>query len=122
MRYRAEVQGGQWHTIFHMAPDVPEALITGRERQYLSVFSAGLYGVGDNPAAIGTEEIDEYVRVYTKPGALRAYLSYYRSLFDEYPSETFGKSRPHWRRSRAEAAFPISTAASPASQSRASPH
>ena len=25
---------------------------------------------------------------------------YYRSLFDEYPSETFGKSHPHWRRSQ----------------------
>jgi pimeloyl-ACP methyl ester carboxylesterase len=66
-----------------MVPDVPEALITGRERQYLSVFYAGLYGVGDNPGAISTEEIDEYVRVYTKPGALRAYLGYYRSLFDD---------------------------------------
>jgi len=53
---------------------------------------------------------------------LGRFSGYYRSLFDEYPSETFGKSRPHWRRSRAEGAFPISTAASPASQSRASPH
>ena len=81
--YRWTRQGGQWHTIFHMVPDVPEALITGRERQYLSVFYGGLYGVGDNPAAISSEEIDEYVRVYTKPGALRAYLGYYRSLFDD---------------------------------------
>jgi hypothetical protein len=66
-----------------MVPDVPEALIAGRERQYLSIIYGGLYGTGDNPTAIGNEEIDEYVRVYTKPGALRAYLSYYRSLFDD---------------------------------------
>lgn len=81
--FRVTRQGGSWHTIFHMAPDVPEALITGRERQYLSIFYSGLYGSGDNPTAINKEEIDEYIRVYTKPGALRAYLSYYRSLFND---------------------------------------
>jgi pimeloyl-ACP methyl ester carboxylesterase len=81
--FRVTRQGGPWHTIFHMVPDVPEALIAGRERQYLSIFYSGLYGSGDNPTAINSEEIDEYVRVYTKPGALRAYLSYYRSLFDD---------------------------------------
>jgi microsomal epoxide hydrolase len=62
------------HFIFHMVPDVPETLITGRERQYFSIFYSGLVGSGDNPTAINSEEIDEYVRVYTKPGALRAYL------------------------------------------------
>lgn len=81
--FRVTRQGGPWHTIFHMVPDVPEALITGRERQYLSIFYSGLYGSGDNPTAITSEEVDEYIRVYTKPGALRAYLSYYRSLFDD---------------------------------------
>jgi pimeloyl-ACP methyl ester carboxylesterase len=81
--FRVTRQGGPWHTIFHMVPDVPEALITGRERQYLSIFYSGLYGSGNNPTAINQQEIDEYIRVYTKPGALRAYLSYYRSLFDD---------------------------------------
>lgn len=81
--FRVTRQGGPWHTIFHMVPDVPEALITGRERQYLSIFYSGLYGSGDNPTAIDKEEVDEYIRVYTKPGALRAYLSYYRSLFED---------------------------------------
>ncbi len=56
--------------MLHRVPDVPEALITGRERQYLSIFYSGLYGSGDNPTAIDTKEIDEYIRVYTKPGAL----------------------------------------------------
>ncbi len=81
--FRVTRQGGPWHTIFHMVPDVPEALITGRERQYLSMIYSGLYGTGDDPTAINQQEIDEYIRVYTKPGALRAYLSYYRSLFDD---------------------------------------
>jgi len=31
---------------------------------------------------------------------LGRFSGYYRSLFDEYPSETFGKSHPHWRRSQ----------------------
>lgn len=37
--FRITRQGGPWHTIFHMVPGVPEALITGRELQYLSIFS-----------------------------------------------------------------------------------
>ena len=69
--------------IFDLVPDVPEALTTGRERQYFSIFYSGLYGTGDNPTAINKEEIDEYIRVYTKPGALRAYLSYYRYLIED---------------------------------------
>ena len=85
--FRVTRQGGPWHTIFHMVPHVPEALITGRERQYLSMMYSGLYGTGDDPTAINEQEIDEYVRVYTKPGALRAYLSYYRSLSARRPKQ-----------------------------------
>ena len=53
---------------------------------------------------------------------LGRFSAYYRSLFDEYPSETFGKSHPQWRRSRAERTRSIANAASPASQSTPSPH
>ena len=53
---------------------------------------------------------------------LGRFSGYYRSLFDEYPSETFGKSLSRPGRSRAAEPAATSTAASPASQSTSSPH
>src|SRR5262245_60376769 len=68
-RCRSRPQGGLWHLAFHMAPDVAEMLVTGRERQYLSIFYRGLRSSGDDPNAITPDEIDEYVRQYSIPGA-----------------------------------------------------
>ncbi len=71
-------QASLWHFSFHYQRDLPEALITGRERTYLSWF----YGYGSyNPAAIDEAAIDEYVRCYAAPGGLRAGFEYYRALF-----------------------------------------
>lgn len=71
-------QGGRrWHHAFHNVPDLPEALIQGRERIYLSWFYRTF---GDRPDAIGELDIDEYLRTYTQPGALRAGFAYYRAL------------------------------------------
>jgi pimeloyl-ACP methyl ester carboxylesterase len=71
-------QGGKrWHHAFHMTPDLPEALVQGREREYLSWFYREFSW---QPGAIGAEDIDEYVRTYSQPGALRAGFSYYRNI------------------------------------------
>lgn len=73
-------RGGIWHVAFHSVPDLPEALIQGRERTYLSWFyRTAAY----NPAAISEADIDEYVRCYSAPGALRAGFEYYRSIFTD---------------------------------------
>ena len=71
-------QGGKrWHHAFHMTPDLPEALVQGRERAYLSWFyesfswQRGVFGAAD---------IDEYLRTYTQPGALRAGFAFYRNI------------------------------------------
>ncbi len=71
-------QGGKrWHHAFHMTPDLPEALVQGRERIYLSWFyEAFCYQRG----AITAQDIDEYLRTYTQPGALRAGFAYYRNI------------------------------------------
>ena len=71
-------QGGKrWHHAFHMTPDLPEALVAGRERQYLSWF----YGkFSHQPDAIGADDIEEYLRTYTQPGALSAGFAYYRNI------------------------------------------
>lgn len=68
--------GKRWHHGFHWVQDLPEALVAGRERTYLSWFYTNL---AYNPAAITREDIDEYVRAYSQPGVLRAGFEYYRA-------------------------------------------
>ena len=71
-------QGGRrWHHAFHMTPDLPEALIRGRERAYLGwFFDAFCWQRG----AIAPADVDEYVRCMSQPGALAAGFAYYRAI------------------------------------------
>jgi pimeloyl-ACP methyl ester carboxylesterase len=67
----------RWWHIFHQVPDLPEALVYGRERTYLEWF----YMWGCNQAgAIGDSDIAEYVRTYSQPGAMRAGFNFYRTI------------------------------------------
>lgn len=69
--------GNAWHFRFHMEPDLPEALVSGRERIYVDRFiSNGIY----DRSAISPEALDEYVRCFSTPGTSRAAFNYYRSL------------------------------------------
>ena len=65
-----------WHFAFHALPDLPELLITGRERQYLNWF---LRRKTANPEAFSDADIGEYLRVFTKDGGLRAGPAFYRA-------------------------------------------
>jgi len=65
-----------WHWLFHLVPDLPEALTAGREEIYLRyLFKAWTF----NPAAIEEEAIQEYVRCFREPGAMRAAFDDYRA-------------------------------------------
>ena len=66
-----------WWGIFHQVPDVPEALVQGKEMIYLPWFYRGL---SYNPAAIAQADINEYVSHYSAPGGLRAGFEYYRAF------------------------------------------
>ncbi len=66
-----------WHFAFHMIPDLPEALISGRERIYLDWF---LKRKTACPQAFTDADINEYLRVLLANGGLRAGLAYYRSV------------------------------------------
>jgi len=71
-------QGGRrWHHAFHMTPDLPEALVQGREREYLSWFYRAF---SHRQAAFDDADIDEYLRTYRDPAALRAGFAYYRNI------------------------------------------
>jgi pimeloyl-ACP methyl ester carboxylesterase len=65
-----------WWAKFHMVQDIPEMLVQGHERDYLTWF----YRYSCNPSAITKEDIDEYVSHYSAPGGMRAGFEYYRAL------------------------------------------
>ncbi len=66
-----------WHFHFHMVPDLPEKLLAGKERMYLSYYFSGFSHV---KTGITEADIDEYLRTYTAPDAMRSSLAYYRSI------------------------------------------
>lgn len=76
----APVPGGNflWHMGFQSVPDVPELLISGKERAYLQWFFEHF---AYDPSAIGPADLDEYVAAITQAGALRAGLAVYQDFF-----------------------------------------
>jgi pimeloyl-ACP methyl ester carboxylesterase len=65
-----------WHWFFHLIPDLPEALTAGREEVYLR----WCYRTwSHNPAAIEEEAVQEYLRCFRQPGAMRAAFEDYRA-------------------------------------------
>jgi pimeloyl-ACP methyl ester carboxylesterase len=79
-----------WHFAFNALPDLPEALITGRERAFLSWL---FHAKTANPAAIEPDALDEYIRCFAVPGGQRGGLGYYRAIFDD-----IRQNREHARR------------------------
>jgi pimeloyl-ACP methyl ester carboxylesterase len=65
-----------WWFSFHRALDLPEAIVAGNEREYLSWFYRHL---AYNPYSIDEAAIDEYVRQYSAPGGMRSGFEYFRA-------------------------------------------
>jgi pimeloyl-ACP methyl ester carboxylesterase len=76
-----------WHFAFNRLDDLPELLVQGREREYLTWL---FQNKASKTWAIGAADLDEYVRVYRQPGAVRAGFAYYRAAFG---SEGLAQSR-----------------------------
>jgi pimeloyl-ACP methyl ester carboxylesterase len=72
-------QNGIWHFSFHAVRDLPEKLIEGKEDLYLNWFYDWTY----NQSAITPEDREEYIKQYSKPGAMRAGFEYYRAIFED---------------------------------------
>lgn len=66
-----------WHFGFHRNVDLAAQLVTGNERLYIEEFVRVRIG---NAGAITSSDIDEYVRAYQRPGALRAAFSAYAAF------------------------------------------
>lgn len=66
-----------WHFHFNAMPGLPEALVTGRERQFFDHWYDNLSGYGDR---IVESSRREHVRAYQRPGAREAAFSWYRAM------------------------------------------
>lgn len=74
------LRGGSWHFGFNMVPDLPEALVAGRERTYLRfLFLRDEIGLVET-AAIGPADLGVYADALARPGALRGSFGHYRAL------------------------------------------
>lgn len=73
-------KGGMWHYGFHMAPNFPEFLTQGREREYIAAQMTQWLHRKD---AIPEETIDEYASHYAAPGGMTAGFNYYRALRED---------------------------------------
>jgi pimeloyl-ACP methyl ester carboxylesterase len=67
-----------WHFSFNRLEDLPEILVSGHERAYLAWLFAHKM---TKQWALTPADLDEYVRVFEKPGAVRASFAYYRAAF-----------------------------------------
>jgi haloacetate dehalogenase len=75
-RMDAEIARGHWFFIFNQVPDLPEALIAGREDIWLRFI---LQGWTYDPECLTPDDLTAYTRAYRKPGAVRGALSDYRA-------------------------------------------
>jgi pimeloyl-ACP methyl ester carboxylesterase len=80
-----------WWVIFHQTPDVPEALVQGKEMMYLSWF---FHNLPFNPAAITQADINEYVSRYSAPGGMHAGFEHYRAFpQDAIQNQNYSKTK-----------------------------
>ena len=80
-----------WWVIFHQTPDVPEALVQGKEMMYLSWF---FHNLAYNPAAITQADINEYFSHYSAPGGMRAGFEHYRAFpQDAIQNQNYSKTK-----------------------------
>lgn len=86
--FNNKIATAYWFFIFHQLPDLPEALISGREDLWLRYFfSDWCY----NPLAISGEAFDTYVNAYRKPGAVRGAMADYRANAEDVAQDVVDK-------------------------------
>ena len=66
-----------WHFTFHTIPDLPEALVSGRQATYFAYFFDRLSG---RPGGVSAGARETYAQAYGRPEALRAGFDWYRAF------------------------------------------
>lgn len=75
---QAMKNGSMWWWLLPLAPGVPERLIVGNERAFLTWFFEGATA---NPAAIEPSTVDEYLRSFSGVEGVLGALGVYRAAF-----------------------------------------
>jgi pimeloyl-ACP methyl ester carboxylesterase len=70
-------ENGPWWFAFHQVPNLPETLVQGKEREYISWFFKGL---AYNPSAITEDDIDVFAKHFSAPGGIRGAFEHFRSF------------------------------------------
>lgn len=79
-RADATTASAYWHWFFHLQPDLPELLAGNDVAGYLGYFfERWTY----RRSGLTTAAVDEYVRAFSAPGALRAGFDDYRASFPD---------------------------------------
>lgn len=71
-------RGSMWWWILPLAPGVPERLIVGNEKAFLTWFYEGATA---NPKSIGPEAIEEYLRTFSGEEGVLGSMGIYRAAF-----------------------------------------
>lgn len=89
----SEDQRVYWWFAFHNVPDLPEALVQGKEHEYLSWFF--MHDAYDS-ASFSKKDIEIYTKAYSKPGVFHAAMEYYRAFLQniELNKENVRKKLP----------------------------
>ena len=80
-----------WFVAFLGVPDLPEALIAGREETWLTHFYRSW---SYNPDMMSPEEIAVYVRAYQQPGAVRGSAMGYRAVGEDVKQDIADSAEP----------------------------
>ena len=70
-----------WHFLFNTVDDLPEALISGKERVLIEWFFNKK--TANAMTAFEPADVDEYVKAYASLGGLRGMLGYYRAVEED---------------------------------------
>lgn len=80
-----------WHLALFTVPDAAVWLLQGRERELLAWF---FWHLSYDGGQVSAEHFDEYVRLISRPGALRAGVSYYASVWRDAEDNAELKDHP----------------------------
>lgn len=72
---------GAWYIGALISPGVAELLFAGREREFLGDYLFPSFGAV--PPAVTKDDIDEFVRTYSRPNGFRGAIGLYRSLLED---------------------------------------
>jgi pimeloyl-ACP methyl ester carboxylesterase len=82
-----------WHFSFHAVPELPEKMVSGREKVYFDWFYNLLSAT---PTSLRERAREEFVKAYLRPDALRTGFDWYRTFpQDEKDASAYGNEPVH---------------------------